>query len=109
MPGAPLLLQADRGHAHRHLPDGDAGEPLAPDVVSAPARGAPGLTLPYRSRRVWVSSAVRLAGWGWWACLEDWDRGGRRGQRGMNVADVGRGERALRPGSVTVAERPLTW
>ncbi|XP_021261095.1 retinoic acid receptor RXR-gamma isoform X3 [Numida meleagris] len=26
VPGAPLLLQADRGHPHRHLPHGDAGD-----------------------------------------------------------------------------------
>lgn len=24
VPGAPVLLQTDWGHAHRHLPDGDA-------------------------------------------------------------------------------------
>lgn len=32
VPGAPFLLQAHRGHAHRHLPHGDAGGPPPNDL-----------------------------------------------------------------------------
>ena len=40
VPGAPLLLQAHRGHAHRHLPHGDAGGPT-PDDLGPRFRPAP--------------------------------------------------------------------
>lgn len=32
VPGTPLLLQTHRGHAHRHLPHGDAGSPAPNDL-----------------------------------------------------------------------------
>lgn len=42
VPGAPLLLQAHRGHAHRHLPHGDAGGPAPADLgPPRPARARP--------------------------------------------------------------------
>ncbi|XP_045418241.1 retinoic acid receptor RXR-alpha isoform X2 [Lemur catta] len=44
VPGTSLLLQAHRGHAHRHLPHGDARSP-APDDLGLPARPS--------ARRVW--------------------------------------------------------
>lgn len=54
MPGAPLLLQAHWGHAHRHLPDGDAGDPAAghlslPPGCSLPPGGALGRRVGTRS------------------------------------------------------------
>lgn len=34
--GASLLLQANRGHAHRHLPDGDAGGSTSDHMTPSP-------------------------------------------------------------------------
>ncbi|KAM6183268.1 retinoic acid receptor RXR-alpha isoform 1-T1 [Erethizon dorsatum] len=45
VPGAPVLLQTHRGHAHRHLPHGDAGG-SAPDDLGQRSGGPPTRAVP---------------------------------------------------------------
>lgn len=50
VPGAPVLLQAHRGHAHRHLPHGDAGGPAPDDLGQQSGR----LSLPFPAWPTWT-------------------------------------------------------